>query len=191
MLWFILSVDKTFERQTMTEDIAMTDRPASDAPLSPRPSARAQARAAAKARRLTESQRREACFDCFASGWTPHEIARVLKVSVASVRRWIDRAIDERRLNAPDRYAHVQVARLSKMLCALNSQLERGDTRAVPPMLKVVAALDRYHGFHTQYERLVLPAFEPASAAATEARLPLALTHAPAEAEPAEVADIA
>ena len=114
-----------------------------------------------------------------------------MKVSAASVRRWIDQAIRDRRLDAPDRYAHVQVARLSKMLCALNSQLERGDMRAVPPMIKVVAALDRYHGFDARYRRLALPVLAPASVPAIEATAPLALTHAPAEASPADVAEVA
>ncbi len=176
----------------MTDDIATSDCPTSDPPPSPAPSARAEARAAAKARRLKESERREACFKFFASGWTPHEIAKAMKVSASSVRRWIDQAIRDRRLDTPDRYAHVQVARLSKMLCALDFQLERGDMRAVPPMIKVVAALDRYHGFDARYRRLALPAIEPASVPAIEATVPLALTHAaPAEAASADVAKVA
>lgn len=172
----------------MTADITTSDPPTSNPPPSPASSARTEARAAAKARRLKEIERREACFKFFASGWTPHEIAKVLKVSAPSVRRWIDRAIGERRLDAPDRYAHVQVARLSKMLCALDSQLARGDMRAVPPMIKVVAALDRYHGFDARYQRLALPALEPAPVPAIAASVPLALTHTPAKA-PAEVAE--
>ncbi len=89
----------------MTDDLADTQFPTSDAPPSPAPSAGAKARAAAKARRLQENERREACFAYFASGWTPHEIAKVLKVSAPSVRRWIDRASSDRRLDAPDRCA--------------------------------------------------------------------------------------
>ncbi len=65
----------------MTDDLANTQFPTSDAPPSPAPSARAEARAAAKARRLKKNERREARFAFFAPGWTPHEIAKVLKVS--------------------------------------------------------------------------------------------------------------
>ncbi len=169
MLVSILSAYNSSKWQTMTDEIAISDCPTSDAPPSPAPSAGAKARAAAKARRLKENQRREACFAFFASGWTPHEIAKVLKVSAPCVRRWIDRAIGERRLDAPDRYAHVQVARLSKMLCALDSQLERGELRAAPSMIKVVAALDRYRGFDARYRQLAFPALAPASVPAIEA----------------------
>ncbi len=174
----------------MTDDIISTSS-TSDAPPSPAPSSRAEARAAAKARRLKEIERREACFAFFASGWTPHEIAKAVKVSASSVRSWIDQAISERRLDAPERYAHVQVARLSKMLSALDSQLERGDMRAVTPMIKVVAALDRYHGLDARDRRLALSVLEPARVPAIEAAAPLALTHASAEARLAEAAEVA
>ncbi len=165
-----------------------------DETLTP-PSARAEARAAAKVRRLKQIERREACFSLFASGYTPHEIARELKVSAATVRRMIDQAIDDRRLDAPDRYARVQVARLSKMLSALDSKLERGDTSTVGPLLKLFAALDRYHGMNMQYSRLGPPAVERPAVPVLAPAVPLALTHAPAapiaapSGRPAEVAD--
>ena len=180
----------------MTDDIAtsvpqISDPPTSNAPPTPAPSARMEARAAAKARRLKAIERREACFGFFTSGWTPHEIAKAMNVSAASVRRLIDQAIDDRRLDSPDRYAHVQVARLNKMYSTLDSQLERGDVRAAPTMIKVVAALDRYHGFDARYRLLALAAIGPAPVPAIAASVPLALTHAPAEAGPADAAKVA
>ncbi len=78
------------------------------------------------------------------------------------------------------------------MLCVLDGQLDRGDTRAVAPMVKVVAALDRYHGLEARYRRLAIPAIAPEDPPAIESRAPLALTHvAPAEVEPEDVAKVA
>ena len=90
------------------------------------------------------------------------------------VRREIDRALDERRLDAPERYVHLQVARLTKALRLADYHIEHGDLTAVGPLATLVAALDRYHG---------LRAPSPAAAGAPPACLalpppPLALTHA-------------
>ena len=64
------------------------------------------------------SERREVYFDLLASGYSHQQIAAAMEVSVAAVRREIEGAIVERRLDAPDRYIHVQVARLTKALRA-------------------------------------------------------------------------
>ena len=110
------------------------------------PSQRDEARAAAKRRRTKGLDRREAIFDLFVSGFSHQRIARALKTSPSTVRRVIDTAVAERRLDAPERFARVQVARLSKALSHADDRLERGDIRAFTPYLKIVAALDRYHG---------------------------------------------
>ena len=73
-------------------------------------------------------------------------IAATLEISVATVRREFDRAIDERRLDAPERYARVQVARLHKALRVVDELVDKGDPKAVAPLIRLVAALDRYHG---------------------------------------------
>src|SRR5208283_4234957 len=91
-------------------------------------------------------ERREAIFNLFVSGFSHQQIAKALKASTATVRRVIDTAVDERRLDAPERFARVQVARLSKALSHADDKLERGDIRVYAPYLKIVAALDRYHG---------------------------------------------
>ncbi len=102
-----------------------------------------------------------------------------MKMSPASVRRLIDQAIRERRLDAPDDYARVQVARLSKALCMIDHRIEQGDVASVAPLIRLVAELDRYHGLGARYQRLAPPAAatrrdrRPALAAAR----PLALTH--------------
>lgn len=119
--------------------LTMTREPAS-------PSQRAAVRAQRRARRNERIARRENFFDLVASGYSCRQIAEAAKVSAATVRREIDRAIAERRLDAPERYVHVQVARLAKALRLADASIERGDLKAVGPLVRLVAALDRYHG---------------------------------------------
>ena len=117
----------------------MTREPAS-------PSQRAVVRAQRRARRNERIARRENFFDLVASGYSCRQIAEAAKVSAATVRREIDRAIAKRRLDAPERYVHVQVARLTKALRLADASIERGELKAVGPLVRLVAALDRYHG---------------------------------------------
>src|SRR5271167_4066739 len=107
-----------------------------------------------------------------ASGYDYQVIAAKLEISVASVRREFDRAIDERRLDAPERYARVQVARLHKALRVIDELVDKGDPKAVAPLIRLVAALDRYHGLAP-----ARPAPEAPPPLAPPAP-PLALTHA-------------
>ncbi len=116
----------------------MTEEPAP-------PSQRAEVRAAMKRRRTKGFDRREAIFDLFVSDFSHQQIAKALNASTATVRRIVDTAVADRRLDAPERFARVQVARLSKARSHADDRLERGDIRAFTPYLKIVAALDRYH----------------------------------------------
>ena len=116
----------------------MTDDPA---PSPPTPDLRAKRRA----RRATRIARRERSFSLLASGYTYSQIAKMVRTSVATVRREIDRALAERRLDEPERFAQVQVARLIKALKLAEAAVELGELKAVATYLQIVAALDRYH----------------------------------------------
>ena len=96
----------------------MTDDPASSMPARDLRSQR-------RARRATRIARRERSFKLLASGYTYSQIAKMVRTSVATVRREIDRALAERRLDEPERFTQVQVARLIKAL-----RLCRGRDRA-------------------------------------------------------------
>ena len=147
--------------------MTMTDTPA---PVS----AAEQARIRRRKRRAAKVELRDASFQALADGWSQEEIAKARGVSVATVRREIDRAIAARQIRAPEAHARVQIARITKALALLDIRLGRGEMAAVGPFLKTVAALDRYHGFS-------LPArsAEPAHPAIARASAPpLALTHA-------------
>ncbi len=150
-----------------------------DEPLSKR----AAARRAAQERRAAKAALHETSFEALAAGWSVQQIAAIRNVSVRTIQREIDSALAERRLDAPDRFVHLQVARLTKALRVADSRLDRGQLAAVGPFVKVVAALDRYH-------RLTDPPTE-VGGQAIELRLrapPLALTHAAPESEPVDAA---
>src|SRR3984885_4681263 len=116
----------------------MTDDPV---PSTPPRDLRAQRRA----RRATRITRRERSFNLLASGYTYSQITKMVRTSVATVRREIDRALAERRLDEPERFAQVQVARLIKALKLAEVAVELGELKAVATYLQIVAALDRYH----------------------------------------------
>ena len=133
-------------------------------------------RKAAQERRAAKAELCEICFEALAAGWTVQQIAEMRKVSVRTVQREIARAIDNRRLDAPDRFVHLQVARLTKVLRLADSRLNRGDLAAAGTFMKAVAALDRYHGLN----RPPLPASAAPRAIEqlTASPPPLALTFA-------------
>ena len=95
------------------------------------PSERAGVRAGRRARRARRIARRETYFDLMASGFSCERIAEEANVSAATVRREVDRAVAEQRLDAPERYAHLQVARLNKALRVADGSIEKGDMRSV------------------------------------------------------------
>ncbi len=117
----------------------MTDDPHSAPP------AAAGVRARVRARREERIARRERFFELMMSGHTYAQIARMARTSVATVRRNVDRALAERRPDAPERYARMQVARLQKAMKLAEAAIELGELKAVGIYLRVVAALDRYH----------------------------------------------
>ena len=141
-------------------------------------SERAGRRKAARERRQERLRRDEDILDLLVSGYTQETIADKLRLSAKTVRRATARAIARRRLDGGAHYVHVQAMRLAKAMRVVDLNLDKGDLKAVEPLLKVIAQLDKYHG-------LSLPAPGPASAPPplAPARPPLALAapRAPAE----------
>jgi hypothetical protein len=138
-------------------------------------SERGRLRALAQTRRVTRAERREIMLELVVAGYERELIAQKLCVSLATVRREVDKAIDQRALDAPDRYARLQVTRLTKALRVVDCSLEEGDLKAVEPLVKVLGMLDRYHGLGAAgatNREAVEPRRLPRAVA------PLALTHA-------------
>ena len=87
-------------------------------------------------------------------------------VSGARQARTSPASSTQRRLDAPERYIHMQVDRLRRALRTADGQVERGDMKAVAPLIKLIGALDRYHGLDARYRREPrLAALPPAAAA--------------------------
>ncbi len=108
-------------------------------------SARAGLRKAARERRGERARRDEDILDLLVSGYAQETIADKLRLSVKTVRRATARAIERRRLDGGAHYVHLQAMRLTKALRVVDLNLEEGDIRAVEPLLKVMAQLDKYH----------------------------------------------
>jgi DNA-binding CsgD family transcriptional regulator len=145
-------------------------------PDEPKPtSERARKRALGKILRELSIKRREAYFDLLVSGYSIEQIASHMKKTPSTVRRAVGQALAKRRLDAPEDYARLQVARLTKALRCADESLEEGDVRAIAPFLKVVRELNLYHGVNVGSAPpapVAMPEIAPTSA-------PLALTHSP------------
>jgi DNA-binding CsgD family transcriptional regulator len=127
----------------------------------------------ARERRLALMRRREALLDMAASGYSTQTIAAQFGLTAGQVRRQYAAAVAARKAEAPDHFVHLQIARLHKALRAAEAAVDRIDLRGIDGIVKIVAALDKYH----------LPAFAaPPMQAALPAplRAPLALAHEPA-----------
>ncbi len=133
-------------------------------------SARAQMREAARERRLVRARLQEDILDLVVSGYAAETIPETLKLSVKTVRRATAKAVEKRRLDSGAHYVHLQVMRLTKALRVVDLDLEQGDLKAVEPLLKMIAQLDKYHA---------LAGAPPALAGGAPAPPPLALPTPP------------
>src|SRR5580693_6211989 len=127
-------------------------------------SERARKRALGKTLREALIKRRETYFDLLVSGYSIEQIASHTKTSASAVRRAVGQALAKRRLDAPEDYARLQVARLTKALRCADVSLEEGDLKAIAPFVQVVRELNRYHGVNVGGARLA-PAALPEIAA--------------------------
>ena len=91
-------------------------------------------------------KRREAYFDLLVSGYSVEQIASSTKKSPATVRRVVGQALAKRRLEAPEDYARIQIARLTKALRCADESLEEGDVRAIAPSTSPPLALTHSPG---------------------------------------------
>ena len=129
---------------------------------------------ARRRRRAAKAEVRDAYFEALAEGWTHERIAKAHGVSVATVRREVNRAIAARQVEPVERHVRLQIARVMKALALLDTRVGKGETAAVGPFLKTVAALDRYHGLPAPSA----PVETVRRATPSLPRPPLALTHA-------------
>ena len=119
----------------------MTDDPNS-------PSARASLRAERRTRRKSfRLAQRESVFEMVASGYDLEVIAATLEISVATVQApSSDRAIAERRLDAPRALRPAADRAAQQGAEGGRRPARNGDIKAVAPLLRIVAALDPIMG---------------------------------------------
>ena len=100
----------------------------------------------AQARREARRKRRATMLELVAYGFSYEKLAARYKVSLATVRREVDRALAARRTEPHETYVKMQLTRLDKALQIVNLKLEEGDMRALPALVALLQAYDRYHG---------------------------------------------
>src|ERR1700733_5972901 len=81
-------------------------------------------RAPAPKRRAAKAERHEIMLELVVAGYERELIAQKLCVSLATVRREVGKAIDQRPLDAPDRYVRLQVTRLTRALRVVDDALQ-------------------------------------------------------------------
>ena len=104
------------------------------------PSGRAAIRKARIARRVAKADRRRVLLDLIISGYAYGHIAELLKTSVATVRREVDRALAQQTPHSTERYVALQMARVQKALLYVDLQLEEvicGGAGAGDPVRRV------------------------------------------------------
>jgi len=110
------------------------------------PGQRALVRAKQKAARLRKAADRETIFELIVAGYNYATIAKELGVCEATVRREVQRALDSRKSDAPERYVALQKARLDRAMQAVDSALGDLDLRGVPALVQLLTEYDRYEG---------------------------------------------
>ncbi len=115
------------------------------------PSQRALARARQKAERLRKAGDRETMFELIIAGYSYATIAKEMDVHEATVRREVQRALDARKSDAPERYVALQKARLDRAMQAVDGALGNLDLRGIPALVQLLAEYDRYEGLSARF----------------------------------------
>lgn len=110
-------------------------------------------RALSRKKANARAERNSLIFNSLIKG-LPHDvIARHVNCSVHVVRKIVARELAARRIEPAGDFAKLQIARLNEGLAAIHGRMLDGDMACVEQLLKVVAALDRYHGLAQLAER--------------------------------------
>jgi len=109
-------------------------------------SGRACARDAIRDRRAQKRERRRQLLDLVVAGYAYEQIADRHNMSVAALRREVDRALADRAPQPVERYVAVQLARLQKAMLVVDIAMDQADLRAIPALAALNGEFDRYHG---------------------------------------------
>jgi DNA-binding phage protein len=109
---------------------------------------RAEAREAAKQRRIENREWGRSLLDLVAAGHSYAQIADAAGVSVATIKRHVQRAIRQRTPEPADTFVALQRERLDKALKYTDLAMESGDLRAVAALVALLPQIERYWGLH-------------------------------------------
>jgi hypothetical protein len=101
---------------------------------------------ATRQRRFDNAEKRREMLSFVAAGFSYPKIASGFKVSVATVKRQVQRAIDERGPEPAEHFVTLQRERLNKALRVNDALMDSGDARAVPALLALLPQVERYWG---------------------------------------------
>ena len=117
-------------------------------------SERSKALQAARRRRAEQRESRRELLSLVAAGHSYQKLATTCKVSVATVKRHVQRAIDERPPEPAEHFVALQRERLNRALKYNDALMDTGDARAVPALLALLPHVERYwglqHALHAQ-----------------------------------------
>ena len=98
-------------------------------------------------------------------GWADHEIADEERLPVERVRRIVARALEGRVDDNEANHARLQIERLKPALRLAGEAVERGDVRAIGPLIKVMDRLDKHQAaieklHNADYRRAMIAALD-------------------------------
>jgi DNA-binding CsgD family transcriptional regulator len=109
-------------------------------------SERSKALQAARQRRIYDLESRRELLSLVAAGHSYQRLAAICKISVATVKRQVQRAIDERPPESAEHFIALQRERLNKALQYNDALMDTGDARSVPALLALLPHVERYWG---------------------------------------------
>ena len=125
------------------------------------PTKRQQQAAQSRARATARWERRELLLEGLAFGLDRVTLARQSGLSLKTVTREIDRALDERRGLNTERFVRLQTERVHRALGTVEVALKAGDARVVGALVQLLDKLDRYHGLESRMADQFAPAAAP------------------------------
>jgi DNA-binding CsgD family transcriptional regulator len=109
-------------------------------------SERSQALQAARQRRIRNCEHRRELLSLVAAGYSYQRLATKCQVSVATIKRHVQRAIEERPPESAEHFIALQRERLNKALQYNDALMDTGDARSVPLLLALLPHVERYWG---------------------------------------------
>jgi hypothetical protein len=93
---------------------------------------------------VSKAARRKRIFAKLREGWAYDEIAREERVSPERIRQIVSEVLGKRVIDRGADHAHLQLERLMPALRLVGEAIERGELKAVAPLIKMIDRLDKH-----------------------------------------------